>query len=169
MSSSDSNLPGTSGSIFVRPGTIDEVFRLLPRIPEFAGSYPKEEYHLRLTDTPHLILLAEWKESIRHEGADSEDSLAGFKVGYEQEDGIFYSWMGGVHNRYRRMGVGAMLADAQEAWAAENGYHTVRFKTWNRHKAMLCFALLRGFNILSVEPFPRLDDYRIILEKSLRK
>ncbi|MGB3179949.1 MAG: GNAT family N-acetyltransferase [Cyclobacteriaceae bacterium] len=162
-------LESRSGSIYVRPGTLEEVFRLIEHIPEFTGSYPAEEYELRLTDTPHLVLLAEWKDHIRNEGSAAEGSLAGFKVGYEIEDGLFYSWMGGVHKRYRRMGVAAMLADAQEKWATESGYHTVRLKTWNRHKGMLCFALLRGFNILSVEPFRRLDDYRIILEKSLRK
>lgn len=166
LSKSD-DLTGDSGSIFVREGTVDEIFQLIPHIPEFAGSYPREEYDLRLTGTPHLILLAEWKGHIRDEARAKEGSLAGFKVGYEKEPGLFYSWMGGVHKRYRRMGVAGLLADSQEQWAAEAGYETVQVKTWNRHKGMLCFAILRGFNILSVEPYPRMDDYRIILEKSL--
>lgn len=152
--------------ILVRKGTIEEVFSLIPNIPEFAGSYPREEYNLRLTDTPNLLLVAEWQGHVRDEGS-SNNSLAGFKVGYELEPGVFYSWMGGIHRSYRRMGIASMLAEKQESWALENGYTRIRFKTWNRHKAMLCFALLRGFHILSVEPNPRLDDYRIILEKPL--
>ncbi|MFA0963206.1 GNAT family N-acetyltransferase [Roseivirga sp. BDSF3-8] len=167
LSDSSSATSPEADGIYVREGTVEEVFSLIPHIPEFNGSYPREEYNLRLSHTPHLILLAEWRDHIRNEARNNEGSLAGFKVGYELQPGVFYSWMGGVHHRYRRMGVAAMLADRQEEWAIQAGYNTLRLKTWNRHKGMLCFSILRGFNILSVEPYPRMDDYRIILEKSL--
>ena len=70
----------------IRKGRIEEVVTLSHFIPEFEGIYEIEEFRRRFEGVPHLILISE-----------IAGRLAGFKVGYErEEDGTFYSWLGGV-------------------------------------------------------------------------
>ncbi|MEL6675197.1 MAG: GNAT family N-acetyltransferase [Bacteroidota bacterium] len=141
----------------IRQASIAEIVALSQEIPEFDQPHGTEEYTRRLSGTPHLILVAE-----------KENQLCGFKVGYQREkDGSFYSWMGAIHPAYRRQGIALALAEAQEAWAKENGFQAIRFKTRNRLKAMQIFALSRGFDIVGFEPRNPRTESRIILEKSL--
>ena len=92
----------------------------------------------------------------------------GFKVGYDRDqDGSYYSWLGGVMPAFRRKGVALALAEAQEAWAKEQGFQSIRFKTRNRHKNMLHFALSRGFNIVGFEAHEDIGESRIWLEREL--
>jgi GNAT superfamily N-acetyltransferase len=138
-------------------GTIEEAIALSGQIPEFDNPHKEEEYTKRLHEKKHLIAIAY-----------IEGRAVGFKVGYEKEnDGSFYSWMGGVLPAYRKHHVAKQLAGVQEAWAKENGYRKIRFKTRNRHKAMLLFALKNGFQIMAVEPTGAIPEYRILLEKDL--
>lgn len=139
----------------IQSSDISTVVALSQQIPEMENPYPAEEYERRLQGVPHLILLA------RKEGRP-----AGFKVGYERQ-GYFYSWMGGVHPDFRRRGLALALAEAQEKWAKEQGYDSVTFKTRNRLKGMLCFALQRGFDIIQLDPYPNIGESRIWLRKKL--
>lgn len=125
-------------------------------IPEFRDSYPPAEYEKRLSQGPHLALLAY-----------VEGEAAGGKVGYALDSDCFYSWMGAVLPQWRRHGIAELLAVQQEQWAREQGFTRIRFKTRNSCRAMLQFALRRGFNIIGVEPKELIPDYRIWLEKSL--
>lgn len=141
--------------IHIRTASIAEIVTLSDEIPELHQPYRAAEYERRLRGVPHLILLAEF-----------DGYPAGFKVGYERE-GFWYSWMGGVHPEHRRRGVARQLAIAQEAWAKEKGYPHVSFKTLNRHRNMLRFAIERGFNILRVDERTSIAEYRIWLRKPL--
>jgi GNAT superfamily N-acetyltransferase len=149
-------LIATTMSVLVRQGSIDEIVAISQAVPEFFDPHGPAEYTRRLQAAPHLILVAE-----------IEGSAAGFKVGYALDTALFYSWMGAVLPEYRQHGVAKALADAQEQWAIEHGYQRIRFKTRNRLKAMLHFALGNGFNIIGVEPREELEEYRILLEKAL--
>ncbi|MEM1328455.1 MAG: GNAT family N-acetyltransferase [Bacteroidota bacterium] len=140
----------------IRTATISEILALARQIPEFQDSYPPTEYHHRLAKAKQLSLIAE-----------VDGRAAGFKVGYEKEASVFYSWMGGVHPDFRRQGVAQALANAQEVWARKNGYHFVEFKTRNYLKPMLLFGIGNGFHIYKVEPREQLTDYRIYLRKEL--
>lgn len=143
--------------MIIRPGTISEAVVISLQVPELTDPYREEQYRDRLTGVPHLILVAEEK-----------GSLLGFKVGYEREpDGSFYSWMGGVLPSGRGRGVAAALQKAQHQWATEQGYTLIKFKTRNKHKAMLQFALKHGFYLTEVEPFDDPAESRIWLEKRL--
>lgn len=137
----------------IREGNMDEVVRLSALLPEFDDPYGEEELRKRLGNVKHLILVAE-----------VNGEAAAFKVGYEREkDGSFYSWLGGVLPAYRRKGLALQLALAQEAWALDQGYTQIKFKTRNRHKAMLHFALGRGFYITGLELCPDPMEHRIWL------
>ena len=144
-------------AVHISTATAGEAAAFLSRIPEFKDAYAVDEYSKRLSQNEHLILLAY---------AD-EGEAVGCKVGYRLNESCFYSWMGGVLPDWRRHGVAERLAEEQEAWAKERGYQRIRFKTRNSCRAMLHFALNRGFHIIGVEPREQLPDYRIWLEKEL--
>ena len=134
---------------------IETVVRLSKQIPEFSAPHRLDEYEKRLKNTKHLILVA------------FDRSLPiGFKVGYER-DGYFYSWMGGVLPKYRMKGVAQKLADEQEAWARQQNYSHITFKTRNRHRAMLLFALKNDFQIIGLEKRQDISENRILLRKIL--
>ncbi len=141
----------------IQHGSIEEVVAISRFIPELVNPYGAEEYRKRLAGKKYILLIAY-----------INNYAVGFKVAYDKEkDGSFYSWMGGVLPDYRQAGVARELARVQEAWARNEGFTTIRFKTRNRHKAMLLFALKNGFQIMAVEPRETVAEYRILLEKDL--
>ena len=146
-----------TSQFIIREASIEEVVQLSTQIPEFIAPHGIAEYQKRLAGVPSLVLVAY-----------DDKHPVGFKVGYEREkDGSFYSWMGAILPNYRHQGVAKLLANRQEAWAANQGYQCIRFKTRNRLKAMLLFALKNGFNIVGIVLKPTVEEHRIILEKEL--
>ncbi|WP_106568698.1 GNAT family N-acetyltransferase [Cecembia rubra] len=143
--------------IKIRQGTIQEVAELSKKVTEFFQPFSEKTYEDRLKDTVHLILIAE-----------VEGKPVGFKVGYQRDSPeLFYSWMGGVLDSHRRMGIATKLADEQEHWASNHGYLKVYFKTRNRFSKMIHFGLNRGFKIVDLIKKGGIDDYRIVMEKVL--
>lgn len=142
--------------LHIKEDTISQVVALSNKINEFVNPHGAAEYEERLTNIPHCIFVAY---------ADEEP--VGFKVGYER-DGYFYSWMGGVRKKWRRQGIAQALANRQEAWARQQGYTSVTFKTRNRLKPMLMFGLRNGFNIVGFEAREDIGENRILLRKELR-
>lgn len=143
-------------NLIIREGSIAEVVALSMQIPEFKAPHQAEEYQKRLEGVPRLILVAE-----------SAGKIVGFKVGYAKGEQVFYSWMGAVLPEFRQFGVAKALAVRQEEWARVQGFTCIQFKTRNRLKAMLQFALGNGFDIIGVEPRETLGEYRILLQKML--
>ena len=139
----------------IKESNIETVVALSQQIAEFIDPHGAEEYYRRLTNIPHLILVA-----------FVQNEPVGFKVGYERE-GSFYSWMGGILQGFRQMGIARALAEEQEAWAKKRGYTTITFKTRNSHKGMLIFALKNGFDIIGFEPSAHTPSHRILLRKQL--
>jgi GNAT superfamily N-acetyltransferase len=143
--------------IKIRQGTIKEVVELSSKVTEFFQPFSEKIYEDRLKGTIHLILIAE-----------IDGKPAGFKVGYQRNSPeLFYSWMGGVLESYRRRGIATQLADEQEKWAKNHGYLKVYFKTRNRFSKMIHFGLNRGFKIVDLIKKGTIDDYRIVMEKVL--
>ncbi|MBY6187519.1 GNAT family N-acetyltransferase [Marinobacter hydrocarbonoclasticus] len=142
-----------------RTGTIDEVVALSQQIPEFDNPYQADVYQARLSDTTHLIQIAE-----------VEGEAAGFKVGYQLEDGVFYSWMGGILPDFRALGLASEMLKAQEAWAVGQGYHSLKVKSRNRYATMVAMLLRHGYQIEHFEPKgDTVADHRIHLHKNLKK
>jgi GNAT superfamily N-acetyltransferase len=143
--------------IKIRQGSIKEVVEMSKKVTEFFQPFSEKIYEDRLTDTIHLILIAE-----------VDGKAVGFKIGYERDSAeVFYSWLGGVLDSHRRMGIATKLADEQERWAKNHGYHKVYFKTRNRFSKMIHFGLNRGFKIIDLIKKGSIDDYRIVMEKVL--
>ncbi len=144
-------------TISVRKGSIDEVYALAKAIPEFEDLYPKSVFETNLRDNKCLMLIAE-----------IDNTSVGFKAGYEQQqDGSFYSWMGGVLPEFRGKGVARKLADYLEEWAIAKGYSKIKMTTRNRNKAMLIFAISNSFNLTSIEERNPVGENRLFLEKVL--
>ncbi len=141
----------------IEKSSLDEALSLLERLPEFDQLRPADYYLQELRDTSHLILTAK------------QNGLpVGCKIGYDRfKDGSFYSWLGGVLPEHRKSGIAGKLADYQEDWAKKQGYESIKFKTQNRHKAMLQFAIKNGFSIYNVKPKGELEYYKIELIKKL--
>lgn len=141
--------------IKIQEDSLETVVAISKEIPEFHNPHELVTYQERLKNVPSITLVA-YVDGVP----------AGFKVGYER-DGYFYSWMGAILPAYRRLGIARQLAEQQEAWAKEKGYPHVTFKTRNRLKPMLLFALSRGFDIIEIQPKATIAEYRIILRKKL--
>ena len=142
--------------MIIQETSLEIIHKISSQIPEFNTPYPLSEYKKRIDNTPHLALVAIINEE-----------YAGFKIGYEIDKTVFYSWMGGVKSSFRRMGVAKALANHQEAWLKENDYKILKMKTRNQHKNMLLFALSNGFQITGVESRESIEANRIFLEKNL--
>lgn len=98
--------------------------------------------------------------------AVDEARVVGFKLGYEHPDGVFYSWLGGVHPDYQKQGIAAACMEMQHHWCKEHGYTRVRTYGRNEKKAMLILNLKSGFHIVNTF----IDDkgrHKIVFEKQL--
>ncbi len=144
--------------IHVREGTFQECVDLSSKIPEFDSPYKIEEYKKRCAGK-YLALIAE-----------IDNQSVGFKIGYDRlNDGSFYSWMGGVLPKFRRMGVAYSLANFQEKWAVENGFSSILLKTRQKHDEMIAFSFNRGFIITEETQITPAEETRIWMGKSLNR
>ncbi len=125
----------------IRMGNIEEAWQVLQAIPEFDQRRSLAQLRDRLP-AGALILIAE---------ADGQP--VGFKLGYGAEDGSLYSWLGAVLPAHRKTGLAQRLLEAQEAWAAENGFAAVTVKSMNRYPSMLRLLIRNGYQIRLVEHF----------------
>ncbi len=98
--------------------------------------------------------------------AYENQELAGFKIGYRKEEGLFYSWLGAVDYKYRGQGIAAELMCLQHDWCRQNGYKKVQTKTLNQWKSMLILNLKHGFDITKTYRDEK-GTLKIILEKML--
>lgn len=92
--------------------------------------------------------------------------VAGFKIGYEVEDGVFYSWLGGVNPAFQKRGIAKTLMEAQHEALKKRGYKIIRTYSRNERRAMLLLNIKSGFNVIKTF----IDDkgrHKIVLEKIL--
>lgn len=92
--------------------------------------------------------------------------VAGFKIGYEVEDGVFYSWLGGVNPDFQKRGIAKTLMEAQHEVLKKRNYKIVRTYSRNERRAMLLLNIKSGFNVIKTF----IDDkgrHKIVLEKIL--
>lgn len=140
----------------IKETNIEAIHPITQQIEEFINPYPLEEYKRRFEGKQYLAL-----------AAYDNDKIIGFKIGYQLTETTFYSWMGAVLKEYRNKNVAKQLAKHQEHWAKQNGYTKIRFKTRNKLRSMLLFAIKNDFNIMNVEPRDDINEYRIVMEKRL--
>ena len=132
----------------------------------YAWLEPLQEIHAHVFDGAKLpVEKLEKKEGLLCLLAVEDGVLFGFKLGYPHPDGVFYSWLGGVHVTMRGQGIASQLMKAQHAAIQEVGFRKVRTYGRNTRKAMLITNLKHGFDIVSTF----LDEkgrHKIIFEKT---
>ena len=127
------------------------------QIPELERGISSEEIQKRIGDKPFLLLLAY-----------VEGEIAGYKLGYELDKCIFYSWVGGVAQDFRNMGIAEMLLESQESWSQKKHYQTLQVKTKNSFTAMLSMLIKHKYQIMNINnQHPQVSQYKMLLSKSL--
>ena len=96
-----------------------------------------------------------------------ESQPVGFKLGYRLGPELFYSWLGGVLDTHRGLGLAKQLMTNQIDWCRENGYKVITTKTRNQFQSMLLLNLKMGFSITGFEVAESISENRIWLEKRL--
>lgn len=97
--------------------------------------------------------------------AREQQRVVGFKLGYCERPGVFYSWLGAVDAEFEGQGIGRRLMELQHGWLEQRGYRLVRTATRNRFKRMLILNLLNGFELVGVRS--KDGDAHLQLEKKL--
>lgn len=139
------------------PELATQLIELSKQIPELDRPLTSEVLNQRLQGKKCLILVAY-----------VEGELAGFKLGYEQEEAIFYSWLGGVASDFRRLGLAQSLLEYQETWARRQGYNHIQVKTMNRFPPMLNLLISNQYLITELNADPKsLVDHKLHLRKSI--
>lgn len=99
--------------------------------------------------------------------ASHQSEPMGFYIGFELKPTVYFSWFYGVAPSFRRTGIASQLMDAVHAWAAEQGYESIRFECHNQHRPMLHLAIARMYDIVGIRWDPDRGDNLVIFEKSL--
>jgi len=93
----------------------------------------------------------------------------GFKVGYRDESGSFYSAKGGILPAYRNKGVARLLLRRMMAEAKADGFSTFTYHTFPaRWPGMLKLGKSEGFLIADVNWSHVYSDYQVLMKIDLR-
>jgi predicted GNAT superfamily acetyltransferase len=95
-----------------------------------------------------------------------DQTLVGFKIGFEKKYNSYYSWLGGVHMDFRGHGIAKSLMKQQHDWLLSKKFKTITTHNANMFKSMLILNLKNGFDITGTNINSR-GEQRLILRKSL--
>ncbi len=144
--------------IVIREAPLQTVLDVHEKIPEFRGA----GYDLGVCED-------------RLKGKDGHLSVvfmdevpAGYMVAYQRwDDGSVYCWLAGVVPEFRRHGLMTRLMAFLGKYAKRKGYKKITIKTRNSRREMLAFLVKNGFNFTHIQPKSRIEENRIILEKTI--
>ena len=149
--------------------TIDyQLYHGLPPGPQLAQLL---ELHQRVFLGQTTEDLLQEFEAVKHRSlitllALADETVVGYKMGYQRKTGHFYSWLGCISPQHRRMGIAGQLMQQQHQWCQENDFHTIRTHTRNQWRDMLILNLRHGFEVIGTVA-SRNSDVTIVLEKKL--
>ena len=92
----------------------------------------------------------------------------GFDIGFELTPSTYFGWLCGVLPDFRRLGIATQLQEAQQAWAREHHYSTMRFECQNQHRPMLHVAINQGYDLVGIRWDTTTAGNVVIFEKDLR-
>ena len=91
----------------------------------------------------------------------------GFNIGFELTPKTYYSWVAGVLSDARRLGIATQLMQAQQAWASDHRYQTIRFECQNQHRPMLHLAITEGYDLVGIRWDTTTANNVVIFEKDV--
>jgi GNAT superfamily N-acetyltransferase len=138
-----------------------ELSRLeLDQIAELNQIIFHEERIINRIDHEHMIILMLLVNDMR----------AGFKIGYSQANGVFYSAKGGILPAFRRRGYATLLLDEMMRRALELQFRHLRYDTFpNQHPEMLILGLKSAFKVVDAGWNDQHRDYRVTLSVSIQE
>ncbi|WP_449619545.1 GNAT family N-acetyltransferase [Robertmurraya sp. Marseille-Q9965] len=116
----------------------------------------KDDLNTKMARKPQLLIIT----------AVEGNKVIGYKIGYEIDKDIFYSWLGGVDTNHRKNGIASTLMEKQHEYLRNKGYKTVRTKTMNTWRDMLILNIKFGFDVIETYTDKK-GLHKIILEKKL--
>ncbi|MDR9826962.1 GNAT family N-acetyltransferase [Vibrio sp. FNV 38] len=144
-------------SVVIRHGSLQEVVSVIAQIKEFARGESVASLAQRLDDKQDVLILV----------AEDNKQLLGFKIGYQVDQHVFYSWLGGVSPIARKKGVAQQLLDWQEAWVCKHNYSDLKVKSRNQFPGMLRLLIRNGYQIEDYERMDPIEESRIHFTKML--
>lgn len=143
-----------SEDITLRRGGQNDLARVFALNREIFG----EEHLIQTLKHDYLLLII----------AERKDILIGFKIGYRQNAGCFYSAKGGVHPAWRKKGLARLLLRYTMELVKNEGFRYFRYHTFpTRWPGMLSLGISEGFTIAETEWNPAFGDYQVLLERDL--
>lgn len=108
------------------------------------------------------------KEDLMILEARINGKAVGFKVGYRENQKIFYSAKGGVLPEFRRKGIALHLLKDMMIRVHQMGYTHFAFDTFpNLHPGMTILALENGFKLIKSDYNSVYREYRLRFERRL--
>lgn len=143
--------------ISVEEVSIEKALDVHATVTEFDELFDKTVFNNRCSGKNNLVIVAY-----------VDGRPAGYLIAYDRfYDCSVYCWMAGVNPDFRGKGVLKVLMGYLDGWAKKEGYEKIRVKTRNKWKVMLFFLIKYGFSFTDVQKKGNIEDYRILLEKSL--
>lgn len=147
-------MKGNSFLVKIELGSIQQLVEFQRSIPEFERQTSEQEYAERLMSCRSLVLVAK-----------TNDEVIGIKVGYEENDEVFYSWIGGVKPENRGNGVALSLLKYQEKWVVQNGFKRIRVNTYNKYGPMICMLINNNYQLVDFEQHSDIQRNKLTFEK----
>lgn len=141
----------------IRTASLTELIRVHNQIAELLPINSADYFSARIGDKNYLALVAEM-----------DGVLVGYKLGYWISEGIFYSWLGGVHPEYRKKGIAKLLLLEQEERVCDAGGTEIRVKSMNQFRSMLLLLISQEYGITGTE-YIQSGEVKIHFSKLLTK
>ncbi len=143
--------------IIVKESTIEVAVLVHKDIPEFDKPADVSFFEARYKDKLHVIFVAYLDEK-----------PIGYMIAYDKfGKNSVYCWMAGVIPEHRQAGALKNLMESLEKWCQDKKTHTIHIKTRNHRRAMLNYLIKNGYNLTEVQTEPKIENNRILLQKSL--
>lgn len=120
----------------------------------FGDHWITPEKYEKLTRTDSILLVAV-----------HGDKPVGFKLGYQKGEDTFHSWLGGVHQDYRRQGIAQTLMDEQESHVRGIGLKRITFNTYDKFSGMIKLGQKNGYELIRTEQIA--GEHKYFYEKLL--
>lgn len=127
----------------------------LENLSEAVFSEPVQDIDWRLENMPCASVFS----------ARYGNRLVGFKAGYAMSQTKYYSWLGGVHEEFRRQGIASGLMRLQHEWLRERGFEVVETSANQENISMSEANLRQGFVACGIRREPH--RVQILFNKSL--
>ncbi|MGB0894384.1 MAG: GNAT family N-acetyltransferase [Parashewanella sp.] len=134
-----------------------QIESLADTVPELRDSMTAATLKQRIQNRQMLLILS-----------FVEGELAGFKLGYALSNDVFYSWIGGISQDFRQLGLARTMLLRQEQWARENRFTLTQVKTQNCFPAMLTLLVKQGYQVIELnKSMNSVAEHKFLLEKVL--